>query len=949
MSYDPNQFTKASNRYIGEALEKAQESKHIELTPYHLAWALLTDATGLGLRIANKAGVQSSAVRAALEALMKKLTTQDPPPEIHPNARFMAVLRAAKNLKEKSGDSHVAADHMLLALFDDKEVAKALEGVGLTRKLAEKEIQGVRGERKVTNQNAEQTYEALSKYGHDIVKAAEEGKLDPVIGRDEEIRRVVQVLSRRTKNNPVLIGEPGVGKTAIVEGLAQRIVKGDVPNTLNCRVISLDMGALIAGASHRGEFEDRLKAVLKEVQDAAGKIILFIDEIHLVLGAGSSGSGAMDAANLLKPMLARGELRCIGATTLEEYRKYVEKDPAFERRFQQVLVKEPSVADTVSILRGLKPRYESHHGVRIQDAALVVAAQLANRYIQNRFLPDKAIDLVDEACASTRVQLDSQPEIIDQLERRELQLEVEATALEAEKDESSKVRLQLVKEDLTKIREQLKPLRMQHEAEKGRVDNLRNLQKKLEATIQKMQQAERDKNLSLVADLKYGAIPELEKKIAQMEEKLATDDASVPDEKKLLSEVVTPDKIGEIVAKWTGIPVTKLNQTEKERLLKLGAQLHRKVVGQDEAVEAVAEAVLRSRAGLARPSQPTGSFMFLGPTGVGKTELAKALAEELFDSQKAMIRIDMSEFMEQHAVARLIGAPPGYVGHDEGGQLTEAVRRQPYSVILFDEVEKAHPSVFNVLLQTLDDGRLTDGKGRTVDFTNTIIIMTSNLGSEFLLKGTDMKTGQLQPGVKERVMEEVKKHFRPEFLNRLDDIVVFHSLSQRELGSIVQMQLQSLATRLDDRDITLKLTDAAAQWILSQSYDPHYGARPLRRYLEKHVVTEISRLLIKGELVSNALVTIDAAGDGRLSFRIQATEPKSKRKSSTASSNLNSSDRKSADSPTAMDTSSDDVASSSSSSSSSSSRGGGKPAAKQPTVAKDDSRADPKRRRVDGR
>jgi len=659
MSYDPNQFTKTSNKYIGEALEKAQEMKHIELAPVHLAFAMLTDATGLGLRIATKAGVSSASIKGAIETLMSKMSRQDPPPEIHPNARFMAVLRAAKNFKEKQGDSHVAADHLLLGLYEDKEVSKALEQAGLPRKLAEKEIQGVRGERKVTNQNAEQTYEALSKYGHDIVKAAEEGKLDPVIGRDDEIRRVVQVLSRRTKNNPVLIGEPGVGKTAIVEGLAQRIVKGDVPNTLNCRVISLDMGALIAGASHRGEFEDRLKAVLKEVQDAQGKIILFIDEIHLVLGAGSTGSGAMDAANLLKPMLARGELRCIGATTLEEYRKYVEKDPAFERRFQQVLVKEPSVADTVSILRGLKARYESHHGVRIQDAALVVAAQLSNRYIQNRFLPDKAIDLVDEACASTRVQLDSQPEIIDQLERRELQLEVEATALEQEKDESSKVRLQLVKEELTRIREQLKPLRMQHEAEKGRVDSVRNLQKKLESTYQKMQQAERDKNLSLVADLKYGAIPELEKKLKQVESAMNdTDDTK----EALLSEVVGPDKIADVVARWTGIPVNKLNMSEKQRLLRLSEALHKKVVGQDEAVDAVADAVLRSRAGLARPQQPTGSFLFLGPTGVGKTELAKALAEELFDSQKSIIRLDMSEYMEQHAVARLIGSPPGYIG-----------------------------------------------------------------------------------------------------------------------------------------------------------------------------------------------------------------------------------------------------------------------------------------------
>jgi ATP-dependent Clp protease ATP-binding subunit ClpB len=645
-----------------------------------------------------------------------------------------------------------------------------------------------------------------------------------------------------------------VGKTAIVEGLAQRIVRGDIPDNLRCRVIALDMGALVAGAKYRGEFEERIKAVLKEVKDSQGGIILFIDEIHLVLGAGRGGDGAMDAANLLKPMLARGELRCIGATTLNEYKKYVEKDPAFERRFQPLYVNEPSVLDTISILRGLKERYENHHGVRISDTALVVAAQLAHRYITNRFLPDKAIDLIDEACANTRVQLNSQPEIIDQLERRKLQLEVEATALAKEEDAASKQRLAVVQQELSKIKDELQPLKAKYQEEKERVQRINNLKKKLEVLKQRIEEAQRQHDLQKVADLQYFAVPELEKQIKQMEEQAKSSSTN-----PLLVEVVGPEQVAEVVSKWTGIPVTRLNQTEKERLLKLSDALHKRIVGQDEAVDAVAEAILRSRAGLAREHQPTGSFLFLGPTGVGKTELAKALALELFDDEKHMVRIDMSEYMEQHSVARLIGAPPGYVGYEEGGQLTEAVRRRPYSVVLFDEVEKAHPQVWNVLLQVLDDGRLTDGQGRTVDFSNVVIIMTSNLGSDILLEAAASTTdGVIPEPIKEKVMQKVKKHFRPEFLNRLDDIIIFSPLTKTHLYQIIKLQIDNVAKRLKDKDITLELRPEGAEVILKQSYDPVYGARPLRRYLEKHIVTEISKMILKGELPDHSTVFIEA-------------------------------------------------------------------------------------------
>ena len=867
MSYSPEEFTDQSNKAIGQALEYAQEQKHIELVPLHLAHVLIEDEQGLARQLIKKAEFNVQEVLEAIDLKLKKLSKQDPPPaKLYPNSSFMNVLKQAKKLSKQQKDSHTAIDHLLAALYEDSDTTSAFVSVGLSKKRMEEVIKQIRQNKNVTSAKAEQTYQALEKYGHDLVADAESGKLDPVIGRDQEIRRCIQVLSRRTKNNPVLIGEPGVGKTAIVEGLAQRIVHQDVPDTLPRRLIALDMGALVAGASHRGEFEERLKSVLKEIESSNGGIILFIDEIHLVLGAGKA-EGAMDAANLLKPMLARGELRCIGATTLDEYRKYIEKDPAFERRFQQVLVKEPTVADCVSILRGLKDRYESHFGVRILDSALVIAAQLSNRYITNRFLPDKAIDLIDEACASIRVQLDSQPEIIDQLERRELQLDVEATALAQEKDDASKQRLKQVKEELAKIREELKPLKMRHRAEKERVDELRKLKQKLENLQVKMAQAEREKNLALVADMKYGAIPDLEKKIAETEHRITEENKQQQD--RLLTEVVGPNAIAEIVSRWTGIPVSKLSQTERDRLLQLSEHLHKSVIGQDDAVDSVAEAVLRSRAGLSRSNQPIGSFLFLGPTGVGKTELAKTLALELFDSTKSMIRIDMSEYTESHSVARLIGAPPGYVGFEQGGQLTEAVRRQPYSVILFDEVEKAHPQIWNTLLQVLDDGRLTDGKGRTVDFTNTIIVLTSNIGAQYILEEVDNHQSKLSQSIKDRVMKEVRLHFRPEFLNRLDDIVFFQPLTINQLSSVVHLQLRSLEARLKEQDITISLTDKAIQSTLKKSYNPIYGARPLKRYLEKYITTELSRLLIQMKIQPHCHVTIDTDANDQFTFQIQ--------------------------------------------------------------------------------
>jgi ATP-dependent Clp protease ATP-binding subunit ClpB len=853
---DPEIFTEKAAKAIMGAQSLAREYSHSMLTPVHLIMSLFNDPEGLARRICIKCEIDPKNVMDELEKLMGKVPKQSPPPEsLHTSGKLLEIFRQAQEIQKKQGDSHVTVDHLLLAgVKADPDIKKAFQNAGLTEEKLSNTIKQVRGGRKVENKSAESVYEALSQYGHDLIQMAKEGKLDPVIGRDEEIRRVIQILSRRTKNNPVLIGEPGVGKTAIVEGLAQRIVRGDVPTNLKCKLYTLDMGLLVAGAKYRGEFEERLSAVLKEVKEAEGGIILFIDEIHLVLGAGKA-EGAMDAANLLKPMLARGELRCIGATTLAEYRKHVEKDPAFERRFQQVFVGEPSVAATVSILRGLKDKYEAHHGVTIADSALVIAAQLSARYISGRYLPDKAIDLVDEACASTRVQLDSQPEIIDKLERQKLQLQIEEKALEHEKDSVSKDRIEKVKKEIQKIDEQLKPLMERYNAQKKRLDEIQELTRKLETLRYKMADFERRHDLERVADLKYFAIPEVERRINKLKE---DEQQKSKDEAALLQERVGPEQIMEVVSRWTGIPMQRLSQGQRERILNLAENLHKRVIGQDQAVEAVADAVIRTRSGLSRKDKPTGSFLFLGPTGVGKTELAKALAGELFDDDKHIVRIDMSEYMEKHSTTRLIGAPPSYVGYEEGGQLTEAVRRRPYNVVLFDEVEKAHPDVLNLLLQVLDDGRLTDGQGRTVDFTNTVIILTSNIGSEFLVN----TAGEISDSARDKVMLRVKSHFRPEFLNRLDDITIFAPLSRKELYKVIEKHIRNIEEdRFAERDIHFDISDSAKQLVLDVAYDPVYGARPLARYLEKHIVTELSIMLIKGDLQDHDTVHIEAKGE----------------------------------------------------------------------------------------
>ncbi|XP_037472938.1 chaperone protein ClpB1 [Triticum dicoccoides] len=861
---NPDNFTHKTNEALVAAHEAASEAGHAQITPLHLAAALAADRSGiLRQAVAGASGGNASAgdsFERVLSAALKKLPSQSPPPDSVPaSTALIKAIRRAQSAQKKRGDSHLAVDQLLMGLLEDAQIADCLKEAGVSASRVRAELEKLRGgdnARKVESASGDTNFQALKTYGRDLVEVA--GKLDPVIGRDEEIRRVVRILSRRTKNNPVLIGEPGVGKTAVVEGLAQRVVRGDVPsNLLDVRLVALDMGALVAGAKYRGEFEERLKAVLKEVEEADGKVILFIDEIHLVLGAGRT-EGSMDAANLFKPMLARGQLRCIGATTLEEYRKYVEKDAAFERRFQQVYVAEPSVADTISILRGLKEKYEGHHGVRIQDRAIVVAAQLSARYIMGRHLPDKAIDLVDEACANVRVQLDSQPEEIDNLERKRIQLEVELHALEKEKDKASKARLVEVRKELDDLRDKLQPLTMKYRKEKERIDEIRKLKQRREELQFTLQEAERRMDLARVADLKYGALQEIDAAIAKLEGETG--------ENLMLTETVGPEQIAEVVSRWTGIPVTRLGQNDKERLVGMADRLHTRVVGQTEAVNAVAEAVLRSRAGLGRPQQPTGSFLFLGPTGVGKTELAKALAEQLFDDENLLVRIDMSEYMEQHSVARLIGAPPGYVGHEEGGQLTEQVRRRPYSVILFDEVEKAHVAVFNTLLQVLDDGRLTDGQGRTVDFRNTVIIMTSNLGAEHLLAGMVGKNSMKV--ARDLVMQEVRRHFRPELLNRLDEIVVFDPLSHEQLRKVARLQMKDVAVRLAERGVALAVTDAALDVILSLAYDPVYGARPIRRWIEKRVVTQLSKMLIQEEIDENCTVYIDAANKDELAYRV---------------------------------------------------------------------------------
>jgi ATP-dependent Clp protease ATP-binding subunit ClpB len=844
------EWTQMAEKALSDAFTLAKERGNGFVSSLHLGLALFSDPKEMGARVAAKAGANPQSVQRQFSDKVAKLPAQSPaPPKPAASPDLQQVLNAVEHKRQELGDALVAVDHFILCLHEGREAATILDGNGLSRKTLERVIMELRGGKKITSKFQEGNYEALNKYATDLTKQAEEGKLDPVIGRDEEIRRTIRVLSRRTKNNPVLIGEAGVGKTAIAEGIAQRIVAGDVPENLaTSRIYSLDMGALIAGASHRGEFEERLKSVLNEVKENKDKIILFIDEIHLVLGAGKM-EGSMDAANLLKPMLARGELRTIGATTLEEYRKYMEKDAAFERRFQPVYVNEPSVPDTVSILRGLKERYERFHKVEISDAALVSAAQLADRYITTRFLPDKAIDLVDEACANTRVQLDSRPEEVDILDRKKRQLEIELKALEKEKDTKTRERVVAARKELQKIKEQLAPLEARYESEHRIVGELNDLQAAMDDKKLKLQRAERGGDMERAADLKYNVIPDLQQKIDAAREK-------VKEEQRhgLVHNVVNEDDIANIVSRWTGIPVSKINQSDRDRLLSLAEALHKRVKGQDEAVDRVAEAVLRSRAGLSRRNRPTASFLFLGPTGVGKTELAKALAAELFDSEKHMVRIDMSEYMESHAVARMIGAPPGYVGHEEGGQLTEPVRRRPHSVVLFDEVEKAHAQVFNVLLQVLDDGRLTDSHGRTVDFSNTVIIMTSNLGSMHLL--TPQTGTTTWDEMKSRVLGEVRKFFKPEFLNRLDDIVMFRRLTTEQLHDIVDLTLADVNSRLTEEEIVIQATPAAKNVILSEGHDPDYGARPMKRWVEHHIVTHISRMIIAGDLPEKSIVTV---------------------------------------------------------------------------------------------
>ncbi|GLI67219.1 hypothetical protein VaNZ11_011143 [Volvox africanus] len=862
MGFDPKKATEKVNEVISSSINLAQEEQHATLTPLHLAVVLFEEPQGIARSATSRAGGDEawrSCTRVLRRRLAKLPKVQPAPDSVSPGRDLTKMLSAAAKAQKDRGDAYLGVDTLLSAVIAASDVAEALSEAGVSKGQLESALAEVRqasGNGPVDSQTADANFDALSKYGTDLTANA--ARADPVIGRDDEIRRVVRVLCRRTKNNPVLIGEPGVGKTAIVEGLAQRVVKGDVPETLRgVKLISLDMGALVAGAKYRGEFEERLKAVLTEVQQQQGKVVLFIDELHLVLGAGKSGDSAMDAANLLKPMLARGELRCIGATTLAEYREHIEKDAAFERRFQQVLVKEPSVEDTVAILRGIKERYEAHHGVHITDRALVVAAELSDRYITTRFLPDKAIDLVDEACANMRVQLDSKPEQLDALERQRTRLQVEAAALAKEKDALSKKRAGEVEKELAALEDQLRPLLLRYQQERSRLEELRRLVQKRDEILVNIQLAEQHNNLARIADLRYGALPEVEERIKAIR-------AAQPSD-AMLSEEVGPEEIATVVSRWTGIPVSRLKQSEREKLLELRAELQKRVVGQDAAVAAVADAVLRSRAGLASRSRGS-SFLFLGPTGVGKTELAKALAQLLFDDEKMMIRIDMGEYMERHSVSRLIGAPPGYVGHDEGGQLTEAVRRRPYSVVLFDEVEKAHAEVFNVLLSILDDGRVTDSKGRTVNFANTVIILTSNLGADALLQAAQRlqhgSTGGVDPykEAKQTVMAAVRRFFRPEFLNRLDDIVMFEPLRPEEMTRIAGLMGRELAARLAPRNIGLSFTDAALTYAVQQAYDPEYGARPLRRWMEHTVVTELSRMIVSGKLPDNSDVVVGAAG-----------------------------------------------------------------------------------------
>ena len=860
---DLKQFTEKSQQAVADAQTKALRLGHQQVDVEHLTLALAEQEGGLVPRLLERAGVDVAQYVANINAILSKKPSVSGPGAdaagLVATNRLHQVLIRAHDAAKRMKDEYVSVEHILCEIASEPlsaPIGEVNRKSGLTREKVLAAMSEVRGNQRVTSQNPENTYEALEKFGRDLVEDARKGKLDPVVGRDAEIRRCIRILSRRTKNNPVLVGEAGVGKTAIVEGLAHRILRGDVPEGLrDKKLFALDMGALIAGAKYRGEFEERLKAVLKEVEDAEGDILLFIDELHTIVGAGRT-DGAMDAGNILKPMLARGVLHCIGATTLDEYRKYIEKDPALERRFQPLLVEEPTVEDAVSILRGLKERFEVHHGVRIADAAIVEAVMLSSRYITDRQLPDKAIDLIDEAAAMIRTEIDSLPTELDEVNRKILQLEIEREALRAETDKASRDRLEKLENELADIRSRQAALLAQWEKEKGAINAVRNLKEEIEKTRRVIEEAQRQYDLNKVAELQYSILPGLEKQLTEVENETGREGGGP----RLLKEDVGPDDVAEIVARWTGIPVARLLESEREKLLRLPEELHRRVVGQEEAVDAVAEAVLRSRAGLSDPSRPQGSFIFLGPTGVGKTELCKALAEALFDSEENMIRLDMSEYMEKHAVSRLIGAPPGYVGHDEGGQLTEAVRRKPYSVVLLDEIEKAHADVFNAFLQILDDGRLTDSQGRTVNFRNAIIIMTSNIGSARLLDGIDEK-GVFGKGVREEVMDDLRRHFRPEFLNRVDETVIFHPLQREQTKSIIYLLLEGLQKRLAERKITLELTDQAASFIADQAYDPVYGARPLRRYLQRKLETPLARDIISGEIGDGEHISVNVVED----------------------------------------------------------------------------------------
>lgn len=864
---DPNKFTKKTQDAVSEAQNLAIRFGHQQIDAEHLLYALASQDGGLVPQILSKLGVDPKAYTGALEAEINKLPKVSGPgarpDQIVVTQRLQKALVDADQNAKHMQDEYISVEHIFLALMDispSSGAGKVNRQFHLDKDRVLEALTAVRGHQRVTSDNPEATYDSLKKYGRDLVEAARSGKLDPVIGRDAEIRRVIRILSRRTKNNPVLIGDAGVGKTAIAEGLAQRIVKGDVPEGLKDKTIfALDMGALIAGAKYRGEFEERLKAVLKEVEESSGHIIMFIDEIHTIVGAGKT-DGAMDAGNLLKPMLARGELHCIGATTTDEYRKHIEKDPALERRFQTVLVDEPTVEDTISILRGLRERFEVHHGVRISDGAVVEAAVLSNRYISDRQLPDKAIDLIDEAAALIRTEIDSQPYELDKTNRQVMQLEIEREALKRETDAASKERLEKLEKELADLKETQGHLMAQWENEKEGIERLRALKAEIEAVRLEVEEAKRIHDYNRAAELEYGRLNALHKELEARNKTLEEGEGP-----RMVKEEVGPDDVAQVIARWTGIPVSKLLEGEREKLLRLGDQLHERVIGQDQAVQAVADAVLRARAGLKNPSRPIGSFIFLGPTGVGKTELCKTLAQALFDSEDNMVRIDMSEYMEKHTVARLIGAPPGYVGYDEGGQLTEAVRRKPYSVVLFDEIEKAHPDVFNVLLQILDDGRLTDSHGRTVDFKNTVIIMTSNLGAQYMLDGID-ESGDFREGVEDQVRGTLRQHFRPEFLNRVDETVLFRPLHMEQLVKIIELLAAGLMERLHERKIKLEITDRAKAFMAEAAYDPSFGARPLHRYLQAHLETPLAKRIIGGELSDGQTVIVDIE-DGSIVFK----------------------------------------------------------------------------------